>query len=492
MSVSVVGLEVCLGILLLGWSLGSPLIVGMIASLAFGSTALMTLSAVGGSSPLIYVIFSLLFCARMAVVPRLVQGMSVVFKSNWVPWVVCGLAIYAAASAVLLPRLFAGSTSAFVAGRDYGVVEVALAPGSGNITQTSYFLLGALTFLGLSTLLIGKADGFVILRRGMLTWCVIIATGGVVDILGKMVGLQDVLAPIRTATFSYLTNVEEAGFQRISGTFSEASSFAASSLAAFAFCFSDWRRSGSKLSASLALVLISLLIISTSSTAYVCLSVMIVGFVLLLLRSALCGQLSRSDLLVLALASIAGTAVLALLVWDPHRLDAFGQLIQSTVFDKSSSQSAKERSYWNEESLKSLVDTWGVGIGFGSSRTSNWLVAVLSQLGIIGTILQLLLLIPLVWRKPRASTSGLIMKSESAMQVSLQACGATGVLSNILIGGSADPGLLFFIILAGLVVLRCRNRSQQEIGRGSIRTLSGPHAKNFGELGRERLSLPNQ
>ena len=460
MHISIAGLQVCVGILLMSWALGAPLIVGMVASLAFGSTALMTLSALGGSSPLIYVIFALLFCARMTLAPHVAQRISMVFTASWVPWAVCGLAIYAAVTAALLPRLFAGLTSVFVAGREYGVVQVTLAPRAGNLTQTSYFVLGALTFVGLSALLVSLPQAFVILRRALLTWGLIIALGGVLDVSGRMLGGFDILDPIRTASFAYLNDVEEAGFLRIAGTFSESSSFAAASLSALAFSFVDWRRRGSKLSGGLAVALFTLLVFSTSSTAYVCLAVMALCSAGGLMRSSLRGGLKKPDLILAALAVIALACLLFVTVSDPHRFDAFGKLIQSTVLDKSSSQSAKERSYWNQISLESLVDTFGIGIGFGSSRTSNWLIAVISQLGVIGTLLQLSLLIPLTWSAPHPSTRGFFTSPEADIQASLQACGATGVLSSILIGGSADPGLLFFVILAGLVVLRCPGRAQ--------------------------------
>ena len=476
MQISIAGLQVCVGILLISWVLGAPLIVGMIASLAFGSTALMTLSAVGGSSPLIYVIFALLFCARMAVAPQVAQRISVVFTSSWVPWAVCGLAIYAAASAILLPRLFAGLTSAFVAGREYGVVQVSLAPQAGNLTQTSYFVLGALTFVGLSALLVSLPKAYIILRRAMLTWGLIIALGGVLDVSGRMVAGLDILGPIRTASFAYLNDAEEAGFLRIAGTFSEASAFAAASLSAFAFCFVDWRRCGSRLSGGLAVALLVLLVFSTSSTAYVCLFVMALCLAMGLIRSSLRGGLQKPDLVIAALAVIALACFLLVTVSDPHRLDAFGKLIQSMVFDKSSSQSARERSYWNQVSLQSLVDTFGIGIGFGSSRASNWLIAVISQLGVVGTLLQLSLLIPLTWSAPHPSTRGFSASPEVDIQASLQACGATGVLSSILISGSADPGLLFFVILAGLVVLRCP-------GRARVTDLDGCRG-DFGRLNR--------
>jgi hypothetical protein len=48
------GLIVCAALLLIGRWFGAPVLIGLFASLAFGSTAFATLTALGGSSPLIY------------------------------------------------------------------------------------------------------------------------------------------------------------------------------------------------------------------------------------------------------------------------------------------------------------------------------------------------------------------------------------------------------------------------------------------------------
>ena len=73
------------------------------------------------------------------------------------------------------------------------------------------------------------------------------AAGGLVDLAGKTLGAGDVLAPIRTASYALLTDVEHEGFARIVGTYSEASGFAIGSLPALAFAFTDWRRTGSSI-----------------------------------------------------------------------------------------------------------------------------------------------------------------------------------------------------------------------------------------------------
>lgn len=66
MEPSIPGLLLLLALLALGRRLGAAIVIGLFLSLPFGSTALGTLGALGGSSPLIYVAFVLLLLAAVA------------------------------------------------------------------------------------------------------------------------------------------------------------------------------------------------------------------------------------------------------------------------------------------------------------------------------------------------------------------------------------------------------------------------------------------
>jgi hypothetical protein len=470
MTLSLIGLMVCAVLLGLGRLLGAPLLVGTVASVAFGSTAVATLDAAGGSSPLIYVVFAVLVCASAAASPAFGRNLSLVFVRSWEPWIVGALAVYAVGTAIILPRLFAGATSAFVTVRGIGVVEVSLQPSSGNLTQTGYFALGALTFLSLSSML-ARGHRLPALRSGFRAWAALVAVGGLIDLAGKMAGLGDVLAPIRTATFAYLTDSEQAGFWRIAGSYSEASAFGAAALAALAFSFTDWRQGGSRLSGSVAALLLVLLVLSTSTTAYAGLAVLGALMVTSIARSALTGRLTAIDLLLVA-GLLAGAATLICLALYDHRLlEPFQNLLQSTLIDKSSSESARERGYWNERSIMTLFDTWGLGQGFGSSRSSNWLVSVVSQTGLIGTLLQLGLVASVL--RPWAAPGTQAAREPAALHASLRACAFAILLGALIAGGSADPGLLFFIAMAGMI--GCRGLSAPRANAPPSAMLSRGH-----------------
>jgi len=45
-----------------------------------------------------------------------------------------------------------------------------------------------------------------------------------------------------------------------------------------------------------------------------------------------------------------------------------------------------ERNFWTEVSWQALIDSWGIGVGAGGTRASNGVVALISNVGIIGAI----------------------------------------------------------------------------------------------------------
>jgi hypothetical protein len=451
MEPSIPGLLLILALLALGRRLGSAVVIGLFMSLPFGSTALGTLGALGGSSPLVYVAFVLLLLVTVALSRGFADRLAYVLSSRGTSWVVGGLIVYAVAGAVLLPRLFLGQTEVFVVAPD-AVISQPLAPVSANITQTGYFVLAALAYFAFAISLVGKGQ-LEAVRRGFLAWAIVHAGLGTIDLAGKLSGLGDALLPIRTATYSYLVDVEEAGFWRIAGGFSEASAFGSVTLACLAFSFAYWRVSRSTPVLVLALVLLSLLLLSTSSTAYAGLAIVVAFAAASMGVSALRGRLTRQDALVLAFVWLALIVVLSVYLLDDRIFDPVVHLLETVVLNKSASGSAQVRFHWNAQGLQSFLDTFGLGVGLGSSRAASWLVAVVSQLGVAGALLLAalvgVLLRDMAYPKPRhvdQQTLALVSGARAAALASL----AAGSVSS----GYADPGLIFFIALA--VVCACR------------------------------------
>lgn len=469
MVLSIPGVVVCGALLALGLFLGSPVIIALFASLPFGSTAIGELPAVGGSTPQIYAVMGVLFCAVVMARRDFPRQLSFVFASYWVSWIISALVLHAVASAFILPRLFAGATSALVPVRGT-ITELPLAPVSGNITQPAYFTLSALSFFGFCIVL-RTSSNIAVVRRGFFTCVIVHATLGIFDLGGKLVGAGDVLAPIRTASYSLLTEVELAGFWRVAGGFPEASSFGVATLSFLAFTFAYWRMSNSRPALVLTLVLSILLIASTSSIAYAGGAVLIIYLMAAIAYSSLIGRMKTQDGLLL-LFGAAGLVVLAsLYIYDANLFDPVVDLVETTLLDKPSSASALERSYWNYRSLQSVLETGGVGIGLGSSRASSWPIAVLSQLGVVGALLMGVLVFVIL----RGTGSRKLANADREL-LALAAGSRAAVLSSLialsLVGSGADPGVLFFIGLA--IIVTCRYRLSATPASRSFKKLYAP------------------
>jgi hypothetical protein len=454
MDISIGGLLVFASLLAFGYFLQSPVIIGLFASLAFGSTAIVTLSALGGSSPLIYTAFAMLLLASLALSRGFLNDVVITFANYWTAWVVGALLVYCIVSASLFPRLFAGTTTVFVTTPGIGVRELPLAPVSGNIAQTAYFVLGGLTFFAFA-ILTTKSGYPRIIRNGFLAWAVMHTSLGVIDLAGKLVGIGDILSPIRTASHDFLVETEAAGFWRIVGGRSEASSFGIVTVACMAFSFTYWRATRLPFMLVLTIVLFFLLVLSTSTSAYAGFAIVAPFGATAMAMSAMRGRFSIQDMLLIGFVWLGLTAALCLYLYDERLFDPLINLFNEVILNKAASDSFAQRAYWNAKSIEAFVDTGGVGVGMGSSRAASWVIATLSQLGVIGTFLVACLVGVLLWDMvssktvyPDKETLALVSAARASVLASLATAGVSG--------GSADPGLLFFIALAMVAVYRKR------------------------------------
>ena len=463
MEFSLAGILVCLALLTFGLYVGSPITFALFASLPFGATAIVTLTRLGGSSPLIYTVFGLMLIAFAATRPRVLDKVSILMERNWVPWLVLFLTIYVTAGAFIFPRLLMGETTVFVFVPDQDIVaELPLAPVSGNLTQAAYFTLGALVFYAFY-LVMRERSGLNSVRRGFFAFAAIQVALGMIDIGSKLTGFGDILAPIRTAGYAMLTEVTVAGFWRIAGGCAEASAFAAMSVPCLAFVFTYWRETGSRTALILAVLLLGLLLLSTSSAAYVALALLALILAASLLHSIYANRLSPRDIAVVAIIMVGIAVLIAVYLSDEKLIEPFADLINAMVFEKLSSGSGIERVYWNMKSLQSIVDTNWLGVGMGSSRSSSWLVSVLSQLGIIGTLM-MAALVGFLLRGMRG-----LERAVDSTPLNIANSARAAALASLLVisisGNSADPGLVFFISLA--VILSCREDARLKQVTGS-------------------------
>ena len=449
---SIAGIMICAGILLYLYYSRLSLVAGLIASTAFGSTALVALSSLGGSSPLIFVLFVMLLAISALLKGNPLSNIGFIFRTTKSAWIVAFLLMYTVVGAMLFPRLFAGKTSVFVSSRETGqVYETVLAPTSGNITQAGYFVLGGLCFFAV-LILMSRRNILEDVRKGFFLLCGLHAFMGVVDLAAKYAGAGDVLGFIRSANYALLTEATEAGLPRVVGAFPEASSFGGISLACLAFTYTYWRRLGSRAAFWLSVVLFFLVLFSTSSAAYVGLAFLSALVALGTLRSFGTGRFDRKEILLVAAALLGLSAIVGLGVAKPPVIDYASALVDRTIVHKATSSSGQERTYWNQKSLEAFADTSTLGVGIGSSRASSWPVAVISQLGLIGALMFAALLSGLFFGA-REFKAVLDARTEAVIS-SVRAFAISSLVTLSLIGGSSDPGVLFFVAVAILAAGR--------------------------------------
>ncbi len=451
MGLSIAGAVVFLALLLAGRLAGNAIIIGLFASIAFGSTAIASLPGVGSSSPLVYSAFEAALIAGTALQPNASRAFASLFREHLSASAASMLAIFAVASCLIFPRLFSGDLTVIMPVHE-DIMPLRLAPMTAHLTQTAHLVSGILAFFCLRIRLDDERN-LKAAYKGIMALCIANCVLGAIDFLGKTAGLGDLLEPIRTANYIFLIETSIGDFVRIAGGYSEASFFAISALASLSFTFTYWRYTRSALSLVLTLWLLTLLVLSTSSTAYVGLAAigavaaLSMGLPLFLRRI----MISDLSLLIGLLALLAGAVGLFLI--DEHAYDPFANLIDTMVFNKAHSESAFERGYWDELGIRAFFDTYGLGTGMGTSRPSSSAIAVISQLGVFGSALLAALIVAVLKGAPR------IYAPEQFETYALAAAAramVVGWLVGMCISGcSADPGPPFYLGLA--VVLGCKH-----------------------------------
>lgn len=479
MGLSAAGVLVFGVLAVFGWALGSPLVIGLMASLAFGSTAIGT---VGGSTPLLFTAFEILIVASLALRPTALRSLPTIMRQHWTSGVVLALGIYVVGGAILIPRLFAGRIVVPGVVGGYSA-DVLLQPVPGNFNQACYFAMGVAVFFALRVRLLDVRN-LEIIRRAFFAFAGINAALGALDIIGKIVGISDILLPIRTAAYTMHTSTSVGGFWRIAGGHPEASSFATVTFTALAFCLYYWRASGSRLSLCLALISGGLLVLSTSSTAYGSIAILSLFLGTEIAYLAIKNQFRRRDAALLGVVAVGAVAVVYLAVFNPRIIDPFVDFLHSATLGKAQSASGIERAYWNERSMDAFMATYGIGIGLGSSRASSWLVAVLSQLGVVGFsmigVLALFIVYGMRGVKCTADTKELIVIANG-----VRASALASIAASSLIGGNADPGIIFLIAVA--VIAACRevvgsSSVGKQVSENNHPPLAGMSASGAGSL----------
>lgn len=367
----------------------------LFAAAPFGAAAAFNMPAVGGASIGVLDLAAVTMFFLVAALPdglARIAGTMRPFQPGF--WLFL-LAVISLASAALYPRLFLGMTEVFGISRADNVsriVLVPLRPTAGNITQLFRLFLDVAAFLAVATILRARPLGETVLNAMLWATAVHFALGWL-DVLTVSVGLPGLLDVIRTANYDMLNESRMAGIKRMVGGFPEASSFGYFALGLFGFWLQYWldgpdRRLGGWMLGLSAIVLLR----STSSASYVALLAFLGVFVLLAVHRNVRIDVKRRTARLFAV-SLIGLWIAVVAVFASYELiEPITRYLDDVLFSKLSSESGVERAGWNARAWVNFTDTWGIGAGIGALRASNWLLACLGSIGVLGTAAYLVFL----------------------------------------------------------------------------------------------------
>lgn len=443
MSIELIGLITLLAGLASLWLSPSFGFGVMIVSMLLESAAALIIPGLGSIQPAHLLLgFVLLSIARDRALVR--KCLSYIRFPGAGFWLLCTLG-YCLASAYFLPRLFAGRVDVnAVSSALYvdGLFLIPLAPSTGNITQTVYFIGDVCCFFACCGFA-SSEGGFLALARALVLYCFADIGFAFVDMLTSQIGASAMLDFMRNSTYVIYTDTSVGNMKRIIGSFTEASAFAYATIAVFCWAMRLWLGGTTKSAFPIAAVSLLLILLSTSSTGYValpvCLGFLYAGALLRMLH----GNATKTDTGFVLLSPLMGLIVLLAILLNHEWREAIQDFLGTFILNKSLSQSGIERGRVNVEALQTFFDTMGLGAGLGSVRASSFLLACLSNLGAIGSLLLAGFIGSVLLGSHRDDSDATHVVRSAAR------CGCLGLLvAGTISGALIDLGLPFFAMAA--------------------------------------------
>ena len=440
------------GILILILALASSangMVYLAIISTLFGATAAAYATALGGANitPAVMVQMFLAWrVLRKEGIIGFLEPMSFLKPGFWLML----LTVWAAISAVALPRFFQGQFMVNSLDRDsaeWGLMLIG--PVSMNNTQTMYAALGLFAFITMRVTL-QRPGAYGLVAKAILWLTALNIVAALLDLAQYHLGAPPILSYIKNASYKMMGG-EVAGLMRISGTFAETSAFSQFTLTLLAFTHTLWiNKVYSKWSGPLAVASLGLLLISTSGTAYVglaiCFAMALTYTVAHFMQHGKVGKYS----VYLWMALLGVIAAAGVLLFVPAVLDAVSGYFGVVIGKKVDSDSGSMRFAMNARAFDNFFDSFGLGTGLGSNRASSFALVLLSNLGWVGVLFFGLF----VWsvlmgpgRKQMPSLdSAVVLGARHAVLASLVAACVSAVVY--------DLGVVFYILAAAAVVPR--------------------------------------
>ncbi|PWR21544.1 O-antigen ligase family protein [Zavarzinia compransoris] len=413
-----------------------------------GSSAAVNLPALGGASVLAAPLFTGFVVLRLLLQRHRRFGLlSALAPSSPGFWLLLAIA-YGIFAAFIIAPLFYGDIWVYPISRDSQSASLfsiqQLEFSSGNITQTVYAVGQVLLFAGVSTTVANaslRSRGKILDTLVLLGFFHVLTS--LLDLATFHTGTSFLLDWLRSANYITWQASTVAGLKRISGLFPEASMYSIYSMAISGILMSLYLHGYRlRITRPLFISTICLLLISTSSTAYISIVVALFLVIFAGIYKFLARQETTFLRLVFGIMLTLSFTYLTIDAFAPKVLDQVAMVIDEMLLSKMDSDSGASRSRLNSSAFSNFLDTMGLGIGIGSVRTSSFVFTLLSNLGLLGTLAYALFIRGIVVAPQGQTEANVIL---------MRAC-RFGMLG-MLIGASVslhvfELGSLFYILAA--------------------------------------------
>jgi len=258
-----------------------------------------------------------------------------------------------------------------------------LKPDTGNITQSLYAIGGILCFFA-SFAIFNTKNGPKLLIKTICCVCFFNIFWSTIDTVTAFTGTSHYLDFIRNINYTILDQNEVSGIRRVVGTFTEASTYSIFGLSILSGMFALYRYSVTSFLFGFKCVLsLVFLLLTMSTTAFVGLVIYCAWF---MATQLYIGFLTgRFSLPIIFLFFIVVFTLFTIVLW--YTTGERVELLDTIIVNKLSSKSGIERSFWNKTAWDAFLGSLGLGIGLGSTRASSFFLILLSNVGLLGTIL---------------------------------------------------------------------------------------------------------
>lgn len=308
--------------------------------------------------------------------------------------------VVAVFTTLFMPRFFQGEIMIIPVRAETLSYSVPLGVTSGNLSQLFYISISVFTVFAFVSFLQGNQMRQHALKAIIIGASITVATG-FLDYLNQYISINFLLEPFRNANYALLTDEKLFYGKRIVGLMPEASAYGSVTLGFLSLLYFSRRALESNIlrdqvSPIIIVLLVAFVWLSTSSAAYVGLSFfgLIAIFEWIWRTKDMKNKLfKRGMLLEFSILNLAIILVLTAFLIKPDLFDPVIEIVDAMVFKKTESSSYEERSMWTAVSWQALIDSYGLGVGLGSTRASNGMVALISNVGVLGALFYYLFLI---------------------------------------------------------------------------------------------------